>query len=82
MAQQTDVLLIGSLRISADRIEELQDGRPILTLNRQGIRSVRLSHGFLARHPIIQLIFGVALALFSAWWVILGFEVGHKTHSR
>jgi hypothetical protein len=63
MTTAADFFFVGALRIGAERIDELQDGRAIHSVRRADIRSIYLHYGFLARHPIIQLIFAAVLVL-------------------
>ncbi len=69
---ESNYLVVGSLRISDAAIEELQDGRPILSIKRSDVRSIRLCYGFLSRHPIPQIVFGATLTLFSGFFMLAG----------
>jgi len=61
--------------ISSEKIEELQDGRAIISISRSDIRSVRLRHGFLARHPIAQTFFAIALTTGSSVVLVLAVKM-------
>ena len=68
---KTMLLVFGAVRFTDDRIEEFQDHRPIATVMLSEIRSVRIRHGFLAKHPLIQIIFGIAFAAVGFAMMIL-----------
>jgi len=59
----TSTHTFGNIQLTPEAMHELQDNRPILTLRRADIRSLHLRHGFLARHPILQMIFAGALII-------------------
>jgi hypothetical protein len=69
---QGQILTFGALRISSDAVEEFQDNRSVIRINRQEIRSIRLSHGFLARHPLLQTIFGILVITISGFFSLAG----------
>jgi hypothetical protein len=66
---------IGALRITPDHIEKVQDGRPLYTIPRTEVRSARLENGLLARHPVFQAVFGIAVTCACGAWLIVSIKL-------
>lgn len=67
------------VRITEEVIASLSKGAPTFSLPRPRIRAVVLRHGFQAERPILQSLFGAALALgglVPIWEVVLWFQRG------
>ncbi len=64
------ILAFGNLRISSEQVVEMQDNRPVLAVKRQDIRSISLRHGYLARHPFMQMVFATALTICSGTFLL------------
>jgi hypothetical protein len=74
------ILRIGLVEISDEKIVEMQDSRPVMLVMRADIRSTGLRYGFLARHPIIQIIFAGILIIVTGAIVIAGINLLRESH--
>jgi hypothetical protein len=65
------------LEINADEIVERDAGRRVVTIPRGSIRAIRLEYGIVAERPLLQALFGLAVAVpgfflgFRLWWPML-----------
>jgi hypothetical protein len=69
----------GSLELTQSKIEELQDGHPVVSLSRSEVSLLRVSHGFLGERVVLDVAVGglvLAIGAGATWvtvrWLLYG----------
>ena len=63
MGIQAEAIEYAGVRLDGDRLVEHHRGVDAMTVGRGEAARIRLHHGFVAPHPIVQFVFGAALVL-------------------